>query len=318
MPSQCPHPDQTLVVRHDHILANRQNQQRCGRLVKSQRPPPKRFVSIPAGIRDSWDGGNTEACTIQSRNWTQSRLLDTSHVAQIPPWVTSIPSPAPIWLIYTPTARTGNPAPGGTSQTDSMRCVVSSPASSMAISPTPLGGIAHQHTTHPYPRSPCVHYESTANTIYSNESETEAVAIATVSGAWTSISGLQQVEHHSIWSLSHDASCICDGQTPRAPHVELMAIYECIRLGVIKSCNAIGCESISWSFTEVDNCDLLQHCNVANNILSIAFEACKKAILNQVYWSIVPRWIVHAQTDPRFVYKLIMINPILFDQQGVT
>jgi hypothetical protein len=51
-----------------------------------------------------------------------------------------------------------------------------------------------------------------------------------------------------------------------------------------------------------------------NHIWSIAFEARKKDILNEVCLINCPRWILHAQTGTRFVHKLIRLNPILFNQ----
>jgi len=94
---------------------------------------------------------------------------------------------------------------------------------------------------------------------YRKKSETEAMAIATAGGVYTSISGLLHSQHPSIWSLRHDVSCICNGQTPGPLHVEQMAVYECKRLGDSKLCNATHCESISWSPTLVDNRDVLEH-----------------------------------------------------------
>jgi len=85
------------------------------------------------------------------------------------------------------------------------------------------------------------------------------VAIATAGGVYTSINGFWQSQHPLIWSLRHDASCVCNGQTPGALHVEQMAVYECKRLGDSKLCNATRFESISWSPTLADNRDVLEH-----------------------------------------------------------
>jgi hypothetical protein len=71
------------------------------------------------------------------------------------------------------------------------------------------------------------------------------VAIAIAGGVYTSINGLRQLQHPSIWSLKHDAACICNGQTPGALHVEQTAVYEFKRLIDSKLCNATRCESIS-------------------------------------------------------------------------
>jgi hypothetical protein len=50
------------------------------------------------------------------------------------------------------------------------------------------------------------------------------------------------------------------------------------------------------------------------NIWSIAFEARTKEIFKEVCLMNGPRWILHAQTGTRFAYKLIRLNPILFNQ----
>jgi len=80
---------------------------------------------------------------------------------------------------------------------------------------------------------------------YRKESDTETGAIATAGGVYTSINGLRQLQHLSIWSLRHDMSCICNGQTLGTLHVEQMAVYECNQLGDGKLCNTTRCESIS-------------------------------------------------------------------------
>jgi len=85
------------------------------------------------------------------------------------------------------------------------------------------------------------------------------VAIATAGCVYTSINGLRQLQHPSIWSLRHDVSCVCNGETPGALHVEQTAIYECKRLGDGKLCKATRCESISWSPTLAENSDGLEH-----------------------------------------------------------
>jgi len=80
---------------------------------------------------------------------------------------------------------------------------------------------------------------------YGNDSETDAEAIATTDGGYTSNSGLRQAQHPSIWSLGLEASCICNWQTPGALHVEETAFYDCKRLEHGKLCNATRCTSIS-------------------------------------------------------------------------
>jgi len=139
MPSQSPHLDTTPVVRNVRSLANRQNQQKRGPSGNSQRPPAKRRVSVPAGERDSTQGGSSVASTIQGQNSIPSSSLDNSRVADINQCLTSTPSATQRRSINTPTATPvassrSTPAPGGTST----RRVVSSPAFGIAITPTPL------------------------------------------------------------------------------------------------------------------------------------------------------------------------------------
>jgi hypothetical protein len=49
--------------------------------------------------------------------------------------------------------------------------------------------------------------------------------MVTASGVYTSISGLWLLQHSSIRPVGHDPSCICNGQTPRALHVEQMPLH---------------------------------------------------------------------------------------------
>ena len=53
------------------------------------------------------------------------------------------------------------------------------------------------------------------------------MAITTAGGVYTSINGLQQSHHPLIVLLRDDTSCVCNGQTPGARHVEQTPRYEC-------------------------------------------------------------------------------------------
>jgi len=152
MPSRSTHPVTSPVVRNVQSLANRQNQQKRGPLGNSQLPPAKRRVSVPAGERDSSQGGSSVASTIQGQNSTLSSSLNNSRVAEITPSATQRRS------IITPTATPGTSrrntlAPSGTSQTDSTRHVVSSPASGIATTPTPLSGLENLPSPIPNPEA---------------------------------------------------------------------------------------------------------------------------------------------------------------------
>jgi len=158
MPSQSTQPGTTPIVQNIRSLANRQNQQKGGPLGNSQLPPHKRRVSVLAGERDSSQGGSSVHSTIQGHNSTPSSSLNNSRVADITQRVTSTPYATQRRLINTPTATPGTcshntPAPWGPIQTDSMCRVVSSPASGIASTPTPLRGLENLPTPIPYPEA---------------------------------------------------------------------------------------------------------------------------------------------------------------------
>jgi len=130
MPSQSPHHETTLVVRNGRNLANHQNPHKRGPLVNSQHPPAKRRDSVPAGERDTSQGGSSVPSTIQGQNSNPISSLNNSRVADITQLVACTPSATLRWSLITPTARPGTssrstPAPGGTLQTESTRRVVS-------------------------------------------------------------------------------------------------------------------------------------------------------------------------------------------------
>jgi len=152
MPSQSPHPGTTPVVR---IVQKQQKRRPSG---NSQHPPAKRRVSAPAGERDSSQGESSVASTIPGQNSTPSSSLNNSGVADITQRVTVTPSATQRRSLITPTAMPGTssrstPAPGGTSQTDSTRCVLSSLASGIASTPTPLRGLENLPTPIPNPEA---------------------------------------------------------------------------------------------------------------------------------------------------------------------
>jgi hypothetical protein len=156
MPTQSTHTDTTPVVRNVRNLANRQNQQKCGPSGNSQLPLTKTTVSLPAGTRDSSQGGSSVRSTIQGQNYTHSSSLNNSRVADITQRVTSTPSATQRRSIITPTAMPGTisrntPAPSGTIQTDSTRHVESNPASGIAGTPTPLSSVENLPTPIPNP-----------------------------------------------------------------------------------------------------------------------------------------------------------------------
>jgi len=149
MPCQRAHPVTSPVVQNVRGL---QNQQKCRPSGNSRHPPARRCVSVPAGERDSSQGGSSVAFTIQRQNSTPSSSLNNSGLADITPPATQRRS------IITPTAMPGTsssktPAPCRTSQTESTCCVVSSPPSGIASTPTPLSGLVNLPTPMPNPEA---------------------------------------------------------------------------------------------------------------------------------------------------------------------
>jgi hypothetical protein len=147
MHSENSHPDTTPVVRNVRSLANRQNQQKHRPLGNSQLLLTKRCMSVPVGKRDSCQGECSVPSIIQGQNSTHSSSLNNSRVADINPRVTSTPSATERRSTNTPTttpgtSRRSTPAPGGTST----RHVLSSPTSSIVITPTTLRGLENLPT----------------------------------------------------------------------------------------------------------------------------------------------------------------------------
>jgi hypothetical protein len=83
MPSQSPHPDMTPVERNVRSLANSQNQQKRGPSGNSQLPPANRPVSMPAGDRDTSQGGSCVPSAIKGQKSTHLSSLNNSRVADI-------------------------------------------------------------------------------------------------------------------------------------------------------------------------------------------------------------------------------------------
>ena len=154
MHSQSSHPDTTPVVRNVRSLANRQNQQKRGPLGNSQLALAKRRVSVSGGERDSSQGRCSVPSTIQGQTSTPSSSLNNSRVADINQRMTSNLSATQRQSINTTTATPGTssrstPSPGGTST----HRIVSSPASGIFITPTPLRGLENLPTLIPNPEA---------------------------------------------------------------------------------------------------------------------------------------------------------------------
>jgi hypothetical protein len=146
MHSQSPHCVTPPVVRNVQTFSNRQNPQKRWPSGNSQLPPAERRVSVPPGERDSSQGESSIASTIHGQNSTPASSLNNSGVADITQPVTATPSATQRRSIITPTATPGScshntPRPSGITKTDSTSRVVSSPASGISSTPTPLSGL---------------------------------------------------------------------------------------------------------------------------------------------------------------------------------
>jgi len=323
MPSQSPHPDMTPVVRNVWSLANRQNQRKRGPSGNVQLPPAKWRVSVLAGERDSSPGGSSVPSTIQGQNSTPSSLLNNSRVADITQRVTSTPSATQRRWIITPTATPGTssrytPAPSVTIQTESTRRVVSSPASVIASTPTPLGGLETLPTPIPDPETRAIitnplRTRATEKNQRQREWQLQPQALSTPQSMVYGSRSVHWFGHSDIRRLEFTTGRLLElYMWNRRPFMSASDL-EMVRYAMRHVAKALA-EGLYWEIIE-------KYWNTAmqqNNIWSIAFEARRNEILKEVCWSNGPRWILHAQTSTRFEHKSIMLNPIWFNQQGTT
>jgi len=136
---------------------------------------------------------------------------------------------------------------------------LSSPTSSIVISPTSLWGLQNLPTPIPNPTARAVitnplRILATEKNQRQRQWQLEPQAVSTPRSM---VSG--SLQHPSICSLRHDASCVCNRETPGAVHVEHTVVYQCKRLGDRKVCNAMCFKSSSWRPTLADNRDVLEH-----------------------------------------------------------
>jgi len=323
MPSPSPHPVTSPVVGNVRSLTNRQNQQKHRLSGNSQLPPAKICVSVPAGERNSSQGGSSVASTIQGQNSTPSSPLNNSRVADITQCMTSSPSATQWRSIITPTATTGTrsrntPAPSRITQTDSTRRVVSSPASGIASTPTPLSGLENLPTPIPNPE---------ARAIITNPLRMRATQ--TNQRQWQCQLQLQEVStpetmvssSRSIHRFAHsDMTCHV------FPMGRLLELYMWNRRRFMSASDletvSYATRRVSKALAEAPHWQILEtYWNTAmqqNNIWSTAVEARTKQMLKEVCWSNGPSWILHTQTGTMFAHKSIRLNPISFNQQRTT
>jgi len=267
---------------------------------------------------DSSQPGSSIASTIQDQNSTRLSSLNNSGVADIIQCVTSTPSSTQRWSIMDPTATIGTssrntPAPSRTSQTDSMSRVVSSPASSIASTPTPLSGHANRPTPIPNPE---------ARAIISDQLQTEATDRSQRQRQWQ----LQQQAVSTHRSMVSSSRCIHQyGHSDMKRRVfgtgRLMELYMWNRppLMSASSLETVHYEMrrVATALAETPHGQIIEtYWNTAmkqNIIWFIAFEARTTEIWKVVCWSNGPRWILHPHTGTRFEHISTMFNPIIFN-----
>jgi len=287
MPSQNLHPVTSPVVRNIRSLANRQNHQQHSRSGNSQLRPAKRRVSVQAGEMDSSHRASSMTSPIQGQNSTPSSSPHNCRVADITQHLTSIPSTRQRQTMITPTATLGRssrhtPAPSRTTQTDSTRRVVSSPASGISSTHTPLTRLDILPTLIPNPRT---------HPIITNPLRTRATEMNQRERQWqfqpravctprSVVSG-----RHRICDFGHcNMTCFVFAAS------RVLELYMCNRKPFMSGSNL---EMVSCAMGRVANAlpraphrlKIEMYWNTAmqqNNIWSIAFEAPTKAILQEV------------------------------------
>jgi len=192
--------------------------------------------------------------------------------------------------------------------------VVSSPASSIASTPTPLNGLEHLPTPIPNPE---------ARAIITNPLRTRAPdrnqrqrqwqlqpqAVSTPQSMVSGSCSIQRFRHSDMTRLVFATGRLLElymwNTTPFMSASDLEMVSYAMRC-IAKAL----AEGPHWQIIE-------KYWNTAmqqKNIWSIAFEARTVGILKEVCWSNGPHWILHAQTGTRFAHKSIWLNPILFNQ----
>ena len=313
----------TPVIWNFRSLANRHHQQQRGPSGNSQLPPGKWCISVLASERDFSQGLSSVASTIQGHNSTASFLLKNSCVADITQRVTSTPCSTLPWSINSPIATLGTcscstPAPGGTTPTDSTCHVESSPASTIASTPTPLSGLVNLPSPFPNPEA-CV--------IITNQLQTQATVQSQRQRQWqlqppavytprSVVSGSHSTHRSSHTDITRRVFATC-----RLPEHHMwirrpfMSVSDLETVSYAMWCVAKAlAEAPHWQIIEMYWNTAMQ----PNITCSIAFEARTNEIVNEVCWSNSPHWILHAQTSTRYEHKSIRVNPNIFIQHGTT
>jgi hypothetical protein len=221
IPFNCTHPDMTPVIRNVRNHANRQNQVKHAPLGNSQLLRAKSLVFIPAGKRDSSQRGSSIASAIQGQNSTPSSMLYNSHIVDLAQHVTSTPSTT-LWLSIntlttTPgTSGLGTATPWRTSQQQSTCHIVCSAAAGIGCTPTTPSSLEILPTTPSLSQKPAWLIQFHCKRDLHNGISDRVSANWTAGAVNTSIIGIRQTQHFSIYLIRHDVSLICYGQTTEA------------------------------------------------------------------------------------------------------
>jgi len=283
MPSQSPHLDTTLVVQNVRSPANRQNQQKRGPSGNSQLPPARRRFSVPAGERDSTQGGSSVASTIQGQNSITSSSLNNSRVADISQRVTSTPSATQRRSINTPTATPvasshSTPVPGGTAT----RRVVSSPAFGIAITPNPRTGLHNLPTSIRNPEARAIitnllRTRATENNQRQRQWQLQPQAVSTPRSMVSGSRSIHRFGHSDMTRLVFATGRLLELYMWNRRPCMSASNWETVSYATRRVSKALA-EAPHWQILETYWNTAMQQ----NNIWSIAFEARTKEILKEV------------------------------------
>jgi hypothetical protein len=252
----------------------------------SQLPPAKRCVSGPAGERDTSQGGSSVPSTIQGQNSTPLSSLNHSRVADITQCVASTPSTTLRRSINTPTATPvtssrSTPAPGGTLQADSTRHVVSSPASGIGSTPTPLSSLENLPTpiSNPEARAIITNSLRTRATEWNQRPRQWQLQPQAVSTSRSMVSGSRSIHrfgHSDVTRFVFATGRLLElYMWNRRPFMSASDL-EIVSYATRRVAKALA-EAPHWQIIETYWNTTMQQ----NNIWSIAFEARTKEILKE-------------------------------------
>ena len=267
-------------------------------------------MSVTAGERYSSQGGSSVRSTIHGQNYTLSSSLNNSRFADITQCVTSTPSAAQRLSIITPTTTPGTssrntPAPSGTRQTDSMRRVVSSPASRIGSTPTPLRGLENLPTPIANPDARAIipnplQLRATHKNQRQTQWELQPQAVTTPRSI---VSGSRSIHRFGYSDMSRlvfsTRRLLALYMWHRRPFISARDL-ETLSYATRRVAKALA-EAPYWQIIETYWNNAMQQ----NNIWSIAFQARTKEILNELCLINGPRSIFHAPTASRFPHKSI-------------